>query len=131
MIFRKNIERFSQGHAKPTHRSTPDKFRVFGAWVDPGRGTTLVVCMKHQIRSRIVQVAGVSEKLLRGFIIRVSAVIKDLAVTNKESHGHEYTITPELPFPTFGVRMPEAPITGAWIGIESFSNLLGRQFVLR
>src|SRR6267142_1595489 len=56
--------------------------KMFCCWIGPGRGATFIVSVEHQAGFRIVQVTCINDELLRGFVISISAVAIELAVSD-------------------------------------------------
>src|SRR5215510_3691448 len=101
--------------------------------IGPNGRATLIVSVIEQALGR-AQVAGIDDQLLGRFIIGISTLTEETAVTHKEWHSHKHAIAPEVMCPAGTGGMPETAIAGARISVEAMPDLFCRQlvfFVLR
>ncbi len=128
IIGREHIQHVDQSHPEPAHGAAPEFRGVVAGGVGPGGSAALVVCVIKKAFRRL-QVAGVDDQLLGGFVVSIRAVAEETAIAHEKRHAHEHAIAPELVRAAGAGCVPEPAIGSARISVKALPYLVGRQFV--
>jgi len=127
IVVRQYFQHFDEGHAVPSNGTAPENGGVVGVGLGPRLLSRLVVRMVEKTAGGIVQVFGIDQELLYGFIAGVLLVVECYTVTDKKRHGHVHAIEPKLVLTRKSV--PKAAVGGAGIGVETMSDAVGGDLV--
>src|SRR6266508_801559 len=99
--------------------------------IGPRRCAALIVSVKHQTCFWIIQMPCIDDQLFRCFIVGISSVVKQLAISGEKRHRHEHAVSLQLPLAILTFRMPKPTVVSSLICVELFSNPISRKLILR